>query len=335
MVEVSTGDRRRVVGVLLWLAWLPLALWTAVRLGGWEVGRGLRPIQLVAFTPYAAVAAVPVAVLAVLARRRWLSVASLASVVALAACVLPRMVAGPPAAGGSGLRLRVLTVNMRVGGADPATIMRLVRSHRVDLLALQEVTTPGLRALDAAGLAAALPYRVSYLEPDVTGLYSRFPLLGGGVRVHGSGFSQAKATLSVPGAAPVAVESVHPCAPIGAGADRWWAADLADQPPATVDGQVRLLVGDFNSTLDHAPLRRLLATGYRDAGAALGKGHLATWPATYSPLPGVTIDHVLADRRVGITGYEVHPVPRTDHRAVYAELVLPAAQPVTSASRPT
>jgi endonuclease/exonuclease/phosphatase (EEP) superfamily protein YafD len=334
MVEVSSGDRRRVIGVLLWLAWLPLALWTAVRLGGWEVGRGLRPIQLVAFTPYAAVAAVPVAVLAMLARRRWLSVATLASLVALGACVLPRMVAAPPT-GGSGVRLRVLTVNMRVGGADPATIMRLVRSHRVDLLALQEVTTPGLRALDAAGLAAALPYRVSYLEPDVTGLYSRFPLSGGGVRVHGSGFSQAKATLSVPGAAPVAVESVHPQAPIGAGADRWWVADLTDQPPATVHGRVRILVGDFNSTLDHAPLRRLLDTGYRDAGATLGKGHLATWPAAYSRLPGVTIDHVLADRRVGITGYDVYPVPRTDHRAVYAELVLPPAQPVASASRST
>jgi endonuclease/exonuclease/phosphatase (EEP) superfamily protein YafD len=326
MVEVSTGGRRPVTGALLWLVWLPLALWTAVRLGGWEVGRGLRPIQLVAFTPYAALAAVPVAVLAVLARRWWLSAATLVSVVALAACVLPRMVS-EPAAGGAGPRLRVLTVNMRVGGADAEMIVGLIRSHRVDLLAVQELTTPGQRALDTAGLAAALPYRVSYLEPDVTGLFSRFPLRDGGVRVHGSGFSQAKATLSVPGAAELAVESVHPCAPIGSGADRWWAADLANQPPATVDGPVRLLVGDFNSTLDHAPLRRLLATGYRDAGSVRGEGHVATWPAAYSRLPGVTIDHVLADRRVGITGYDVYPVPRSDHRAVYAELVLPASRP--------
>jgi endonuclease/exonuclease/phosphatase (EEP) superfamily protein YafD len=89
-----------------------------------------------------------------------------------------------------------------------------------------------------------------------------------------------------------------------------------------VDGQVRLLIGDFNATLDHAVLRRLLATGYRDAGDVAGAGLAASWP--YDKLfPRVTIDHVLADRRIGVRGYAVKPVPRSDHRSVFAELLLP------------
>jgi len=39
--------------------------------------------------------------------------------------------------------------------------------------------------------------------------------------------------------------------------------------------------------------------------------------------PRVTIDHVLADRRVGVRRVDVRPLPGGDHRAVFAELVLP------------
>jgi endonuclease/exonuclease/phosphatase (EEP) superfamily protein YafD len=50
-----------------------------------------------------------------------------------------------------------------------------------------------------------------------------------------------------------------------------------------------------------------------------------TWPAEdwASRLPGVTIDHVLADSRLGIVDYEVEELPGSDHRPVYAELALP------------
>ncbi|HEU4422440.1 MAG TPA: endonuclease/exonuclease/phosphatase family protein [Pilimelia sp.] len=314
---------RPALGITLWLLWLAPAAWTVGRITGREGGGALLPVQLLAFTPYVAVASVPLLAAALLARRWWLAAAATAAVALLAACVLPRALPDANPAGG-GPRLRVLTVNMLVGGADATTIVDLVRAQRVDLLAVQELTTGGGQALDAAGLAGALPHRVVYLEPHVTGLFSRFPLHDGAVRVLGSAFGQAMATVTVPGAAPITVESVHACAPVGAG-DRWWAEDLAAQPPATVDGPVRLLLGDFNATLDHAPLRRLLATGYRDAGDVRGGGLAPTWPNDGRPVPGVTIDHVLADRRVGVVDYRVHAIPRTDHRAVYAELVLPAA----------
>jgi endonuclease/exonuclease/phosphatase family metal-dependent hydrolase len=39
----------------------------------------------------------------------------------------------------------------------------------------------------------------------------------------------------------------------------------------------------------------------------------------------VVIDHVLVDRRIGVRGVSVHAVAGSDHRAVVAELSLPAA----------
>jgi endonuclease/exonuclease/phosphatase (EEP) superfamily protein YafD len=305
----------------LWLLWLVTAVWAGGRLLPAE-GAGLLAVQLLAFTPYAAAGSLVVLAAASAVRRWRLAGAALATTAVLLACVAPRAVSDGSRVR-AGAHLRVLTVNMWVGSADAATIVGLVRTHRVDVLAVQELTTPGRRALDAAGLAGLLPHRVSYVEPHVSGLFSRFPLRDDGVRVLPSAFGQARATVAVPGAAPVAVESVHTYAPIGARARDRWVVDLAHEPPATVDGPVRLLIGDFNATLDHAPLRRLLATGYRDAGDVRGAGFAATWPDSGHAVPPVTIDHVLADRRVGVLDYRVFRVRGTDHRAVYAELVLP------------
>ena len=59
------------------------------------------------------------------------------------------------------------------------------------------------------------------------------------------------------------------------------------------------------------------------AAAEVGAGLEGTWPANRRfPLP-VAIDHVLADARCGVRAFSVHGVPRTDHRAVLAVLVLP------------
>lgn len=84
-----------------------------------------------------------------------------------------------------------------------------------------------------------------------------------------------------------------------------------------------MLIGDFNATLDHSQLRELLDRGYRDAGDVAGKGLEPTWPNNGSLGPLITIDHVLADRRLGIVKYGVGDLPGSDHRPVWAELALP------------
>jgi endonuclease/exonuclease/phosphatase (EEP) superfamily protein YafD len=223
--------------------------------------------------------------------------------------------------------VRVLSTNLLAGSGDERAVLDLARRLRVDLLAMQEFTPDDAAGLDAGGVRDALPYRAAHPQPGVVGsaLYSRYPLTGTGVRVHGSGFTQSQATINVPGAPPVSVESVHPVAPAAPEAMKHWANELRDQPAATVRGPVRVLLGDFNATLDHAELRRLIGTGYRDAASVVGAGLRPTWPYDEKwYVPGVTLDRVLVDPRVGVRGVRIYPIPGGDHRAVFAELVLPA-----------
>ena len=99
---------------------------------------------------------------------------------------------------------------------------------------------------------------------------------------------------------------------------------------------MRILAGDFNASLDHAAMRRLLDRGYKDAAAQVGAGLIPTWPANKRIPPIITIDHVLVDHRVGVKAVSVHDVPGTDHRAVFAELsrAVSRARVLSQPSRP-
>ena len=86
-----------------------------------------------------------------------------------------------------------------------------------------------------------------------------------------------------------------------------------------------MLAGDFNATLDHAELRRLLGRGYRDAAEQAGRRaapHLAGGEDTPAQS---TIDHVLADPRMRVISARSVAIPGSDHRGVLAELLLPRA----------
>jgi endonuclease/exonuclease/phosphatase (EEP) superfamily protein YafD len=321
----TSGPRRKgSLTVLFWLLLLPGLLWAIVRLGGWERGP---LVQLFAFTPYVAAWAWLPAVLA-LATRRWPAGAvALVVAVTLAALVLPRALPGGRGPS-TGITLRVMTSNMLYGGADAETIVALVRQFQVDVLAVQEFTAGGRDALEKAGLGELLPHNALADEEGASGsgLYSRFPLADAGDHRNDGGFRQAYGTVQPPGAGPVIVESAHPLAPWAVKVNPDWRADLANEPRADPDGTPRILLGDFNSTLDHGPLRDLIAGGYRDAAAAAGKGLIGTWPYDGSkPIPKVTIDHVLVDERIGVRKLSVHRIPRSDHRAIVAELTVPAA----------
>jgi endonuclease/exonuclease/phosphatase (EEP) superfamily protein YafD len=93
-----------------------------------------------------------------------------------------------------------------------------------------------------------------------------------------------------------------------------------------VDGPLRVLAGDFNATLDHAALRRLIDTGYRDAASVVGAGLRPSWPYDEKWfMPGVTLDRILADRRIDVRAARPYRIRGSDHKALYAELVLPSA----------
>ncbi|WP_157530425.1 endonuclease/exonuclease/phosphatase family protein [Microtetraspora niveoalba] len=317
--------RRRWVGVLVWASVVPFAAWAALRLVPRDVH--FEWIRAVAFTPYVALTAAAVPLLALLSRR-WTALAvSMVVAATLAACVLPRAVEGgnPPA---GGPRLRVLSANLKMGAVPPGELVALVRELRPDVLTLQELTPSAVKGLRAAGLGTLLPYEVDLAEPGAhgSGIYSRHPVAPEPPIPSGM-FRQGAATVSVPGAPPVSVVSVHPCAPRYAERAGCWAEGLAALP-LPGGGPVRILAGDFNATLDHARMRRLLDAGYRDAAATTGNGLTATWP--YEPwhfngwgIPPVTLDHILVDPGVAARSFDVRGLARTDHRAVFAELTLP------------
>jgi endonuclease/exonuclease/phosphatase family metal-dependent hydrolase len=314
---------------LWWLLVLPGLLWALVRLVGFERGP---LVQLLAFTPYVAAWSVVPLALSLGLRQWWAAGVAAVVVLAFGWVVLPRWIgSGSPASADGAQAIRVLTSNLLFGRADTNTLLALVRDHRVDLLALQEYTKEAEAALDQAGIADLLPYRESHPADGGGGsaVYARYPLSDGGVRTNPCGFLQAYATVAVPGARRVVFESAHPAAPYEVKQLDCWRKDLAGEPaaadpPATPDGPVRVLAGDFNSTLDHRALRRLIGRGYRDAAQAVGKGLVGTWgPYDGSPVPPVTIDHILVDRRIGVRAVSVHGIPDSDHRAVFAELTLP------------
>jgi endonuclease/exonuclease/phosphatase (EEP) superfamily protein YafD len=307
---------------LIWVAVVPVALWALVRSLGLDSGPLLVP--LLAFTPYALIAAFLVAGVAV-ALRNWVAaaVAALATL-ALSAAVLPRAIGDGTVDAAGHETLAVLSANIRRGTADPAALIGLVERRHLDLLAVQELTPESVRELDAAGLGRLLPHRVLAVYPGKpkkpgVGIYSRLPLRG--LPPHDN--YGVGAALRMPSGRLVRVVNVHPHTPKPGHIGEW--RESLEGLPSAGAGSPRVLLGDFNATLDQAELRDLVDRGYRNAGEVAGMGLEPTYPRRGWPDLGplITIDHVLADERLGIVDYGVLEQPGSDHRAIHAVLSLP------------
>jgi endonuclease/exonuclease/phosphatase (EEP) superfamily protein YafD len=310
----------RIRRAALWLLVLPGLLWAVLRVFGSE--RGFL-VQAFAFTPYVAAWTVIPAIVALVGKRWTAGAAALLTVVIMAWCVLPRALPDLDRGPSRGQRLTVMTINMFVGAADPAAIVKLVRDHDVAVLAVQEFSPTARAGLSSAGLDALLPHAALADEVGTTGsgLYSRFPITASHSERSDGGNMQVYATIQPPGTPALDVVSAHPLAPYSTKVLKLWRSDLAAEPKADI------LMGDFNSTLDHQPVRRLIARGYRDAADATGRGLLGTWgPYAGKPVPPVTLDHVLAAKRIGISDVQVHAVKGSDHRSVIATLVVAGVQ---------
>lgn len=304
--------------------WVLVALWAAfalVRSFGLE--RDFPLVPLLAFTPYITLATlIPLALALVL--RLW-GAATIAAVAAalLAALVLPRAFAGGGPEIEDGVPLRVLTTNVLAGDADPKFIAELVEKLDVDLLSVQELTPAYANELRRA-LGDRLPYEVLRPLPKVagSGILSARPLreVSPNELLPG-GFALPRARFELAGAGTVELLAIHVHPPIPWGASEW-GEDLRSLPEAA-DSPLRLMLGDFNATFDHAEFRAVLDRGYTDAADAAGAGLTPTWAEGRRLPPLLTIDHVLADERIAVGDLSVYSVPGSDHRAVFAELVLP------------
>jgi endonuclease/exonuclease/phosphatase family metal-dependent hydrolase len=338
-----------------WLAACGLAGFGAARLASADRCRRVEAATapLLAFTPQAAAAALLGSLL--LRRRGPAAIAALTGI-ALAAVTAPRAIRRPqPRA--EGPVLRVITANVLKGRASEQAIVRLVRRKGADVLFLQELTEPAVSRLKQAGLTDLLPHEITDLGSASArgrGIYARFPLTEGmdlcqpseslpeypgrpGEADPGSpalrpaGAAQLTAGLELPGGRRADLICVHASAPkpprSSANAARW-RRELAALPgPAgSAADPPRVLAGDFNASVDHVHFRRVLRRGHVDAAAQLGHGLVPTWGPEPQGRPALlTIDHVLVDPGCAVQAVSVHPLPGSDHRAVYAEFRLPLA----------
>ena len=302
-----------------------LAGWAAARLAGADRLRFAEAwaVPLLSFTPQVTAGAWASALLL---RGAGPAAATVLAATALTAVVGPRAVPSrqPSVAGPV---LRVLTANLLAGRAGAEAVAELVCRKHADVLFVQELTDGAAARLERAGLGDLLPHRVTQpmRHGAGDGIYARYPLRGGPLAAPASA-AWCTARLDLPSGQFVQLACIHaspPQPPWAPGVTARWRSQLSALPAPGAGP--RILAGDFNATLDHAQFRRLLRRGYVDAASQAGHGLSLTW----GPQPGrrpalLAINHVLVDRRCAVVTTSAHRLTGSDHRALYAELRLPA-----------
>jgi len=310
------------VALILTAAALP-ALFARAR-GGVPPGPGPR---LAALAPVATLLAVAGAALAA-ATAWWLLLPLLIPALILAWWQRPARRPPAPAPGGTALpgtgQLRVLTLNVKGGRADPDPVLRSLRQLQVDILAVQEMTTDWMDALQQAGITEVLPFSQADPRPGSagSGLWTRWPLTPL-APLPGMKNAAPRSRVEPAGGQPVTVTVVHPAAPVGWQDERWQRdLEIIRSELAGTAGP-HLVAGDFNASRDHRVFRDILQAGFVDCGDAARQRHWPgfTWPADRRYPPLMRLDHVLASA----AGCVVHQArtmrfPGTDHRGVLAVL---------------
>jgi len=324
VIDIDESKRRRRggrgLGFVMWVLGLAFVAYAVVRILSLETTALL--VGAMAVTPSAAAAGLLLTLITVGVGRRLLAVVLLVATLALGALMTPRILSEEqPQATGD--HLRIMAANLRLGHGDARTIVDLVRRQQIDVLALPELTPAAVSALDRAGLADALPYRVFDARPgaDGSGIAANVPLRQV-ILVEESILSQPSVVVDRPGNEDLELTAVHVQPPIEAEDVNTWRRELNELPRPTPSERVRILAGDFNASLDHAAFRDVVDHGYADAGEETGEGMTSTW-ADWPLGPPLTIDHILADARCAISSYAVFDLPGSDHNAIMAEIVLP------------
>jgi endonuclease/exonuclease/phosphatase (EEP) superfamily protein YafD len=288
-----------------------VAVLAVTRIFGFDDGTYLAlPIALL---PYFALLTAALLVTLLALRGRWLTVAAAALLVVQVAWIVPRFVPDRQSVPADAVHLRVGTCNTHRGHVDPLALVSMAKDEHLDVLALEELDAPAIKALDDAGMGRLMPYRELHPEND-TSLYSRFPIKHGGPTDLPTTWPQTQITVTVSGH-EIPITGVHTYYPVGG--PGLWAQDMSALRATA--GRNVVVLGDFNATVDHSPLRSLLAAGLIDTHAELGRGWAPTWPSAF---PLIQIDHVLHGPGLAAVSASEHLLPGTDHRAVVAELAL-------------
>lgn len=314
--------RRALWWVAVTVLLLPALLLTLTRL---FEPRGARWVQLEAFTP---LAAAPYAVLVLLAGLvAWRGRDATAVAVALVAVVglglhgwwfAPLVSGANPPAAAEAETLTVMTANMHLGDADGIELVASASEVGADILVVQEVTAPLLVDMERAGLAALFPHRAGEPGDSAEGTMVFAAVELGEARLVATTWDSWLVE-----AGELTLLAVHPHAPSDIGR---WRADHELLSRTTTEEEPDLVVGDFNATPDHPPMRALAGAGWRSATELANEGWHPTWsPSGYFvvdlQLPAlVQVDHVLVGRDLAAQSAHTVEIAGSDHRALVAEV---------------
>jgi len=317
------------IRVVAWVCFVVAAALTALR---WIQPEQSVVQQAVSFMPWA----IPLFVVALLlflfhvffpGKSRWqvtmvLAALSMGGLVLQGWWITPLYSGGSPEPGPGADTLRVFTLNVDTGSADPNDVVATAVTSRADVLVLQEVTDSSLGRMEEAGLGEAYPHRAG--QPMSGGhfgtmVFSTSSLSG--VTYLGTAESSVQVEVALPGDT-VWLLAVDVPGPDSSGA---WTDDLGQLIELGGALKPAIVAGDFEATFDHQPFRDLLDTGLRDAGERSNAGFQRTWPVDLSrygvPLPRLTQpDHVLIGSDLTALSQNTLTIPGSDHRGVLAEL---------------
>lgn len=302
-----------------------------------EQASGRMVPELASFVPLMLVPAAICAVLAILWRRRVLAVVSILALALMgwwhAGYFMPGAKvsdAGRSAvatADASDSAARIMTLNTRNGQASAADIVALVRSQHVEVLCLQELTDDMVAALNQAGISELLPYHVvsdgasSVSNGGRNGIWSLAPMGNISTNLLPIETSSMPAASITVGSTTVRVVSVHPNSPVR-GAQGLWESGLSVIGSLSDYDHSYLIMGDFNSTWDHARFRELLGSSFVDAGQTAGEGFHMTYPSDGAIPSLIEIDHIVYSKNSGlvVSDLETATVSGTDHQALLGTL---------------
>lgn len=223
-------------------------------------------------------------------------------------------------------QLRVWSANLRFTAPDWEAAAVAIAASGADVVFLQELTPMNLVVLQRAG--AFDGYEHFLADPRArsfgSGIWSRYPLSAAEVWWIGS-HPMTRARVEI-GGIGVRLVNVHTRSPLVGGLHLWHEqlgalARVVKEPCAA---EAVVMAGDFNATFGNPGFRRILAAGMRDAHVDAGRGLTTTWPVGMLLPPAFRIDHVLVAGAIEVVDAGVAGAGESDHRPVWADLILTA-----------
>jgi Uncharacterized protein conserved in bacteria len=264
LTGLGAGRIPILAGVVAWRNLLTALAWVlAVLIALFMFNRRRRPV--------AAGLALPIAALAI--------VGTLTVLVPAPQSVRP--------APGATKRLTILSWNVNGSLVAPADIARETSAHDADVLVLPSVA--GAEYARVKELLAPSGYTPVHPVGSETAIFSRVGYRPADRSAYGTDPSREAVAGGAHGLP--ALVAVHLAIPFLSGGNGAWNREVDWLGGLCDSGDPVLIVGDFNATDDNLAGTRV--TRCSDAGAALGKSHVGTWPTILIPQLGMPIDHIL------------------------------------------